>query len=465
MASFTQAAYRPWQTTFKDENHTQVEVPPWLAPSPWQAPTWQRALVSDENYTQVELPEWQELTPRKIDWEDVIDQHGGPEAVPKMSIKKAKNFHKLVDAHAPRDYPPKRLDSPTASEYGDSPTRELFEDPILSSATANKEAKLKSAIGRNVIKRGLDDYSLSSPQPKKQRTMAADQHSIDKSVVVQSQYPDGLGGPQSASFSRSAAEIGREVRKKTMSSLKGRKLHRYTANEKFNTHGNASQCTEEEAKVLLASSSGESESGDSAVSSESDSGNRSYIIDSIPTTPEEVSEDEEFAEVLHAHLTDAKSPTSGTSRITDSYQRLEILEATATPVDRSSPITPSPSEVNNFEPESFESSAALKESHHTPGLKQGEIEVLQQPEYGTKARLAIREDIETLNVPSKTSEKEKNLLKPPRRGRKNHRKPFKTTASRVDKCARVTRSKAKANNIIKFEKLDNAGRLPVDWNT
>lgn len=60
--------------------------------------------------------------------------------------------------------------------------------------------------------------------------------------------------------------------------------------------------------------------------------------------------------------------------------------------------------------------------------------------------------------------KKQRTPKTPHQGRKNQKTPLGPTPSKIQKpSARLTRSKAKTNHSTKFEKLDNAGKLPVDW--
>ena len=62
--------------------------------------------------------------------------------------------------------------------------------------------------------------------------------------------------------------------------------------------------------------------------------------------------------------------------------------------------------------------------------------------------------------------KKQKTPKTPHQGRKNknEKKPLGPIPSKIEKpSARMTRSKAKTNHSTKFQKLDNAGRLPVDW--
>ena len=492
----------------------------------------------DETYKQVELPVWQELTPWQRASEDVIDRHGGPDAVPKMSIKKAKRVRKAIENFAPKDYPPQPLYPPFASAYGDTLTRELFEEPDLCSAPAGlhsdslsqkeqfkceardvvrknplltREAPInplpynnqphidegeleglydhvydditldpfrshvksfkprfglspESVVGGIGTKRDHDDDLPLSPRVKRRRTMA-DRDMIDGSLVEQSQDSESLDTPRPASPSRTAAEIGREVRKNNLSSLRRRKLQRYTANEKLDIHGGVSQISKEEVRTLMASCSDDSESRDSSDSRDSDSENESFMIDSPPTTPDEAPEDKEVADVSQAQPTQEHSPASGSSHIMDSGQEPFDLETTARIVDGSFPDNLSHVDAEKQDFQISESLAGLKEFLDTPCLMQIVVKKSQHPEHEMKDIPAVHEDTETLETPTTPSKKKQKILKSPCQGRKNQKKPLKPTSPKIEKPARVTRSKAKANVITKFEKLNNAGKLPVDWTT
>ena len=511
MASFTLEGRSPRTTAFKDKGSTQVEL------LPWQEPRLCQPTVEDVNYTQAELPEWQELTPWQIAFEDVIDQHGGPEAIPRMSFKTAKRVRKLVETFAPSDHPPEPLYSPVASEYGDTLTRDLFEEHSLSSGihsdkpsqekrsqcegqafrgqhplpspealidrspysprihfdegeseglydyvydhinlpplwrhTKDSNPRPESVIG---TKRGLDD-DLPLSQKSKKRKTTADWDSIHSSLTADT--------PRLVAASQTAVGIAREVRKKKTPSLKGRKLQRLTPDEKLKTRDGAAQPSKMAIEEALAKSSDELELVPSAESSESDSREEQLTIDSTPTTPGDTPEVKDAVEIAQTYFTREQSPPGKLSQIMDGKQKSSTSEATATARDGPSPITVIHSEAGEQISQYSESSAGLRDALSPPHPTQGVIEDAHYQKHETKD---APEDTEIPEVPFTSPKKEQKTLESPRQGRKDKKKPLKPTSSKIEKPARMTRSKAKANTITKFEKLGNAGKLLVDWTT
>ena len=320
-----------------------------------------------------------------------------------------------------------------------------------------------SVIGSIATKRSFEDDLPVSRPSKKQKT-TADQDSIDSSLVAQSLDVESLDTPRPASSSRTAAEIGREIRRRKSSSLKRRKSHGYAENKEVGIIVGASKIPDEETEAVLPMSPVESEAEGSATSSVSDPGEKSRIFDSTPTTPGKASDDEEDTEVPPKYFTQEQAPPCNSTQTTDTDQNSSTSEATATPGDGSSPTTLIPSEAENWGSQAFESSAGPKESLHTPSLMQENIEMSRSPEHKEKDAHAVREHTEALEVPPTAPlGKKQKILKSPRQGSKDEKKPLKTVSSKIDKSTRMTRSRAKANNITKFEKLNKAGKLPVDW--